>query len=622
MPALAALVLGFCMAVGAAATGSDLAARVMAARLDAGADPQRGLVTLRSLRGEALAQDRLDLRLTVDEAECRVMTDVDASGAIAVAEAGLAAATANPDSPARDPWLRLRACRAGMLVEVGDTAKGRAEFEALLAVTAQPADAGIHALVLMERGVHRSRSGDWDIAQQDLISACEQLKSRGPAMDHVLCLGHLANHYQRVGDVDEALRLLQTLSAAARQRGATFDSAIYSFGIGQNQQAQQHWAEAIHSFEAASEASKLLGDGVGVSYAEHAIAVSLLKLGRAQDALDYAQRALDRLDRAADPRQYEINVVTRAEALVNLGRAAEANAELERVEPALQKRGDQPSIVLSLSVRADAMRQLGRWREAYQALAGARAIQDKLQELRASQQSARLRMQFNRARDAEDISALRQLNEQGQRLRQTQAVALVLFVVLLAATLMVAVRKFRQARHLQTLASTDELTGLSNRRALMAFASDALEKAHRDEAALAVLMIDIDHFKRINDSHGHAVGDHVLRHASRVLAAGLRERDRLGRVGGEEFVAVLPGATLAQARQVAERMRSAIDATRLIGPAGEVGFTVSIGVAGAQIAESASALLERADAALYLAKKGGRNAVVIDQADTLPLGAA
>jgi diguanylate cyclase (GGDEF)-like protein len=361
---------------------------------------------------------------------------------------------------------------------------------------------------------------------------------------------------------------------------------------------------------------------LGVSYAEHAIAVSQLKLGRAQEALAYAERALGKLDHATDPREYEVNVVTRAEALVALDRAAEANAELERVEQALRQRGDQPSLALWLIVRATAMRQLGRWREAYQALADAQAIQDKLQELRVSQQSARLRMQFNRTRDAEDISALRQLNEQGQRLRQTQAVALVLFVMVLAAVVMVAVRKFRQARHLHTLASTDELTGLANRRALMAFAEDAVERAHRDEVALAVLMIDIDHFKRINDSHGHAVGDQVLRHASRVLAAGLREHDRLGRVGGEEFVAVLPGATLAQARQVADRMRNAIDAARLIGPSGEVRFTVSIGVAGARIAETAAALLERADAALYAAKNGGRNAVVIDQAKTLPLGAA
>jgi diguanylate cyclase (GGDEF)-like protein len=610
------------LAAVAIAGGEGLAERVMAARWEAGVDPQVGLATLRSLRREALAQNRLDLRLTVDEAECRVLTDVDASQALAVAHAGLEAAAAKPASPAREPWLRLRACRAGMLVEIGETDAGRAEFEALLALTAQPADAGIRGLVLMERGVHRSRRGDWDIAQDDLISACEQLKNQGPALDHTLCLGHLANHYRRVGDVDEAQRLLQTLYSAARQRGATFDSAVYGFGIGQSQQAQQQWAQAIRSFEEVAEASRKLGDASTVSYAEHAIAVSHLRLGRAQEALAYAERALVPLDRAADPRQYEVNVVTRAEALVALGRAAEANAELDRVEQALRKRGDQPNLALWLSVRANAMRQLGRWREAYQALADAEVLHGKLQELRVSQQSARLRMQFNRTRDAEDISALRQLNEQGQRLRQTQAVALVLFVIVLAAVGMVAVRKFRQARHLQTLASTDELTGLANRRALMAFVNDAVERAHRDAMALAVLMIDIDHFKRINDSHGHAVGDQVLRHASRVLASGLRERDRLGRVGGEEFVSVLPGATLAQARQVAERMRNAIEAARLIGPSGEVRFTVSIGVAGARTAESADALLERADAALYAAKNGGRNAVVIAETEDLPLDAA
>ncbi len=619
--ALAGLGLAI-VAAAATADGGGLAERLAAARLDAGDDPQRGLATLRSLRREALAQNRFDLRLAVDEAECRVLTDVDATQALAVARAGLEAAADIPDSPAREPWLRLRACRAGMLVEMGETDAGRAEFEALLALTLRPADAGIRGLVLMERGVHRSRGGDWASAQQDLISACEQLKNQGPALDHTLCLGHIANHYRRIGDVDEALRLLQTLQAAARQRGATFDSSVYGFGIGQSQQAQQQWAEAIRSFEEVIEATGKLGDVLGVSYAEHAIAVSQLKLGRAQEALSYAERALGKLDRATDPRQYEVNVVTLAEALLALGRAAEANAELQRVEQAVRQRRDQPNLVLWLSVRADAMRQLGRWREAYEALSDAHAIQEKLQELRVSQQSARLRMQFNRTRDAEDISALRQLNEQGQRLRQTQAVALALFVIVLAAVVMVAVRKFRQARRLQTLASTDELTGLANRRALMAFAKDAVERSQRDAVALAVLMIDIDHFKRINDSHGHAVGDQVLCHASRVLAAGLRERDRLGRVGGEEFVAVLPGATLAQARQVAERMRNAVEAARLIGPSGEVRFTVSIGVAGAQGAETADALLKRADEALYVAKKGGRNAVVIAQTEDRPLDAA
>lgn len=118
------------------------------------------------------------------------------------------------------------------------------------------------------------------------------------------------------------------------------------------------------------------------------------------------------------------------------------------------------------------------------------------------------------------------------------------------------------------------------------------------------------------------MGDQVLRHVARVLAAGLRGRDRLGRLGGEEFLAVLPGASVPQAQQVAERMRSAIAGTPLIGPAGEVRFTVSIGVAGAQIAEAADALVARADAALYRAKHSGRNAVVADEGQSQSPSAA
>ena len=111
-------------------------------------------------------------------------------------------------------------------------------------------------------------------------------------------------------------------------------------------------------------------------------------------------------------------------------------------------------------------------------------------------------------------------------------------------------------------------------------------------------------------------GDDVLRHLARVLPAGLRGRDRLGRLGGEEFLVVLPGATLDQAAQIAERMRDGIAATPLITAAGELRFTISIGVAEWRSpADSVAALLERADAALYRAKDSGRNAVKLDDND-------
>ncbi len=619
----AALILALVTGLAGATTDTEFAARVMAARVDSGADPRRALLTLQALRGELPAREDLGLRLTVDEAECRVLTDQDAARALAVADAGMAAAGPDPAPPARPAWLRLRACRAGMLVEVGRVKAARDEFEALLARAAHAPEAGVHALALLERGVHRSRSGEWDLAQQDLLVACEQLSQHGPARDHELCLGHLASHYLKVGDADEAARLLLALNAAARARRADFDLAVYSYGIGQAQQGQQRWAEAIQSFQDAADVSRRIDDELGIAYAENAIADSQLNLGRAQEALAWADRSLARLSPDADPRQHETSVITRSTALAALGRAAEANAGLERIEASVRKRDELPRLAHWLEARISALGRLGRWREAYEGLVEARGIEARLQEQRLSRQSARLRMQFNRERDAEDISALRRINEQGQRLRQTQAVALVLFLVLLLAVLVVAVRRFHQAGHLQNLASTDELTGVANRRSLMIFADHAVEQARRKAAPLATLMIDIDHFKRINDGHGHAVGDQVLRHVSRVLASTLRDHDRLGRVGGEEFVAMLPGASAEQARQVAERMRRAVNATALIGPAGEVRFTVSVGVASLRSGESASALVARADAAMYRAKNGGRNAVAVDD-DTskLPPSAA
>lgn len=615
------LVLAQAAPPAAAQTPEAFAVQVMSARVDSGANPQRALAALRALRQQAVARDALDQRLLVDEAECRVLTDFNAPAAIKVADAGLAQVVGEPASPAREAWLRLRACRAGMWVETGDVAGARAEFERLLALTTAEPDAGIRALVRTERGLHRSRSGDWTGAQQDLLAACDTLRETGPARDHELCLGHLANHYKRIGDADEALRLLQSLSTEARHRGAVYDDSIFTFGIGQVLQEQQRWEDSITKFEEAIQANRHLGDDNGIAYAEHAIAASLLRLGRAREALEVVDRSLGRIDAKGDPREFQVTTITRAEALAGLGRAPQANAALDSVAGELRRRAEKPSLMRWHSVRADAMRQLGRWHEAYLALAEARRLNADLQRQRLSEQSARVRMQFNRARDAEELSALRLLNEQSQRLRQTQAVALGLFVILLAVLLVVAVRKFRQARHLQTLASTDELTGLANRRALLAYAGDAIAQAQRDATPLAVLMIDVDHFKRINDRHGHAMGDQVLSHVARVLAAGLRGRDRLGRLGGEEFLAVLPGASVSQAQQVAERMRHAIERTPLIGSSGEVRFTVSIGVAGAQIAEAADALVARADAALYRAKNGGRNAVVADGGTLGPLSA-
>ncbi|MDE2063359.1 MAG: GGDEF domain-containing protein, partial [Bradyrhizobium sp.] len=166
--------------------------------------------------------------------------------------------------------------------------------------------------------------------------------------------------------------------------------------------------------------------------------------------------------------------------------------------------------------------------------------------------------------------------------------------------------------------NTDALTGLANRRSLEAFLRAAQITAMEAGTPLGILMLDIDHFKKFNDGYGHQVGDQVLRLVARVLQDSVRECDLAARYGGEELMAILPGATIDACIEVAERIRRRIADARLTRrTTGEEisSVTVSIGVAQFRMGETADGLIARCDKALYQAKHLGRNRTVKECAE-------
>ncbi len=165
----------------------------------------------------------------------------------------------------------------------------------------------------------------------------------------------------------------------------------------------------------------------------------------------------------------------------------------------------------------------------------------------------------------------------------------------------------------ERLASTDHLTGLTSRGAFAERAESPFQYCRRNGLPLSVAVLDLDHFKQINDTRGHAVGDLALQHAARLIQSSLRRSDLCCRWGGEEFVILLPDTTLEDAARVAEKLRMAIVAHPLVLEAGSLPMTASFGVAAGD--RSLESLIDRADAALYRAKNEGRNRVAIDQAD-------
>lgn len=162
----------------------------------------------------------------------------------------------------------------------------------------------------------------------------------------------------------------------------------------------------------------------------------------------------------------------------------------------------------------------------------------------------------------------------------------------------------RQREALINLATKDPLTGAGNRRALDAKLAEVVAKRRRQPLTASLIMLDLDHFKSVNDAHGHATGDEILKSLTEIINLRIRITDSLFRIGGEEFVVVLDGLNLARAEHLAEQLRTLVEANELVP---NHGVTISLGVAELRPAETSRAWLDRADAAMYDAKRRGRN---------------
>ena len=161
---------------------------------------------------------------------------------------------------------------------------------------------------------------------------------------------------------------------------------------------------------------------------------------------------------------------------------------------------------------------------------------------------------------------------------------------------------------LEMQANTDPVTGVASRFAIMETLSANVQTFERYDRSFSILMIDVDHFKEVNDSHGHQAGDDVLASLAKSISSNIRTVDRVGRYGGEEFLVVLPETSEVAATELAERIRIAVE--NLLLPF-DISITCSVGVSGIEKGISGDGLISRADHALYSAKRAGRNQVVV-----------
>lgn len=405
-------------------------------------------------------------------------------------------------------------------------------------------------------------------------------------------LNGIAETYLNLGDPDRAREYsLRALAAAgdAPERRRERSTALRA--LGQAAQRQGDYAAAEQHFRASITSS----DTYGVSLDLISLGHMYLERRRPEAALTEFRACVDALGPGAQKRTRAEALIGAGEASLLLGRPGEA---LDALRAALDTATETDSLVEVYRAHhgmARALRALDRAESALEHYETYHRIRERVLREASDVRTRVLTQQFDverlrmdreidRLTNVELASAYRQLKELNARLE-------------------------RQAAELERLSREDDLTGLSNRRALAARLEAEVVRARRGGTPLALVMLDIDNFKEVNDRFSHTVGDDVLRRVAGLLRDNLREVDMCARFGGDEFVVVLPGTDLAGAAQVGEKLRSAVETEGWEALRSRPTPTVSVGVAALRVDDDGDSLLARTDGMLYRTKRHGGNRV-------------
>ncbi|MEN1729394.1 MAG: diguanylate cyclase [Pseudomonadota bacterium] len=353
--------------------------------------------------------------------------------------------------------------------------------------------------------------------------------------------------------------------------------------------------------------------------ADDAFGLSMVTLERSYLALgeedweaarELAQQAAQAFDSLSVPTLATLAYPIQAKALLELGRPAEAERVLEQMRATYP---DLPDLPVNDAMNARIYAAQGRWQAAFESAQAQLELEREDAERRLSQSSerARARLDFETARlqrsELEAELRVRELQiEAAQRQAFWQRATLLLAFGVLALAGLVLYRLRRHGKQLSELALRDALTNLPNRRAFFHRSARLLHEAQLTDQPISVMMIDLDHFKEINDEHGHGVGDQVLADFAALLRRVARGSDVPARIGGEEFALLLPGTDRQGALLLAERLLIALAEAKRVVDLPLKPLTASIGVASRKEEEDIESLMKQADSALYQAKREGR----------------
>ena len=409
-------------------------------------------------------------------------------------------------------------------------------------------------------------------------------------------------------DLLKALSFHQRGIEPGARRDSRHDLSTIYFNIAAVYQRLKDWPNATEYLQKSMALSRELKDPIGEAFGNYRLGLFAASAGKWLEALEFGDKALPVLTSAGKTSMVFNVQRARATNLAHLQRRRESLAALRESEVLRKRIQSTLTEANYLATAAEVNSLLGEFEKAF-----------RLQvELREAEQARFSEAREKDAAEAQTRFEVKQKEAENELLRakerasEARRVALVLAVVLLLFLIgglgLFLLRQSRQNRRFANLAMRDDLTGLPNRRSILEFARVQLRASRTDSLRMCVVLIDIDHFKIINDACGHAVGDAVLSAFAEICAQQLRSNDRLGRYGGEEFLLIMPGSDLNQIPLVFARLREAVQLIDVPGLLPTQSLTFSMGaVEVSGPTDELDHLIKRADDAMYRAKQGGRD---------------
>ena len=513
-----------------------------------------------------------------------------------------------------DARLQMLAARTrfGAYYELGRADESWIALEEELLQAKRTRDDDLYAQALVDRAGYLIKQSDFEPAASAIADAEQHAQGAQESAEVAYVNGLLA---RAVGDWNLALGAFQT---ALQKFAAVGDRTGQADALARSGEALLELgrpAEAIGPLNTAASGFQEVDDKIGQATTMRFLALVHAELNDPALALRLNAQAIATTLTLDEPVQLARARLERAGLLVLQRRAAEAMRLVDAAYPVVLNQDDLTLVALYYQTAAETHSMLGRYRDAYVEMAQYQTTQRRQTDRLVAHQLAAQRGRLESERLSRENALLRAQAASSQsalaeatRAAELQYLALGLGTLVVLGALIAIWHQRRLMRRIARMAETDALTGMLNRRHVLEMGQRMMQRCRRDGTPCAMLMLDVDRFKEINDRFGHLAGDKALRAIGNALGSCLRPGDQIGRYGGEEFAVILPGADAQEAGVVAERLRAAVAQLQPDWATGAEALTVSGGIAiSTGDLDDFNELIVRADRALYRAKDAGRN---------------